>query len=450
MNTPATKPQEPLLPESGIFLNTIPVLDSKDSVWGYFVDFMSANGERIVRGAHIAAITNSTDPSTVIGGKKAIVAIDEHDLDAVRNGKWERQMILRMPAGHIVRHVTQAGRPISAATIFCITDFAAIETVLPLLPSPVYVTMDIEGRGEGELLRFMRTVKGKAVTAIATSVNTFRAFELCARAGFHLFQGEFFARPDTTRRLSISPSHSLLLELSAQVAQNADIAKIEAIFKKNPDLAAGLINLVHSAYFRTSQDIFSIRQAIAALGYQNIDKWVALMLFSINGSDPWSNPLFERAFLRAHTMELLTRSTLGLQALGDVAYLVGILSLMPLIFNVTIEEVLAKANVTRDMKQALLDREGMFGTFLSIIEKFEEGEYELIRRDAARLGLNPATVLSARTDAIKEYHTRAIGQRGHEKELNNPAVPTNSASNKQDPRGHAWFHRLFHRKRPPA
>jgi hypothetical protein len=144
-------------------------------------------------------------------------------------------------------------------------------------------------------------------------------------------------------------------------------------------------------------------------------------------------------------MELLTRATLGLQALCDVAYLIGILSLMPLIFDVTMEEVLTKANVTRDMKQALLDRGGMFGTFLSIIEKFEKGEYALIGQDATALGLDPAVVLSARTAAIREYHTRTVGQPEYDRGVDDPAVPAGDGSSKRDSRGHAWFHRLFHR-----
>lgn len=450
MDTAPKDYHEKRLPEGGIFFNTIPVLDAKDNVWGYFVDFLAADSERTLDGAQVAAITSGLDPAEVVGARKAIVTVDERSFNTAIDARWEDRAILQMPAAHVVRHVSQANRRTRLKTIFCATNFVMIETILPLLPSPVFLALDVGRRDEGELLQFMQAVEGKAVTAIARSVDTFSDFESCTRAGFHLFQGEFFIRPDTTRRLSISPGHSLLLELSAQVAQDADIAKVEAIFKKNPDLSTGLMNLVRSAYFRTSRDISSIRHAITVLGYENIDKWVALMLFSISGSDPWANPLFERAFLRARTMELLTRSVLGHRALGDAAYLIGILSLMPLIFDVTMEEVLAKAGVTREIKQALLDRQGVFGTFLALVERLEKADYELIRQQATRAGLKPATVLAARTGAIKEYHARAIGQQAqqpaHVRPPDTPAVPIERTDSKQDSRPRPWFRRLFSRK----
>ena len=164
--------------------------------------------------------------------------------------------------------------------------------------------IDVTDRKEGDLEAIMSGFRDLPVRTIATSVNTPEDFDLCSRLGFELFHGEFFRKPSVLTRSSISPNHALLLDLSARTAQDEDIRTIEDIFKKNPDLTFGLLNLVRSAYFPHANDVTSIKQAIALLGYKNLQKWAALMLFTINHSDPSSNPLFENVLVRATTMEL--------------------------------------------------------------------------------------------------------------------------------------------------
>ena len=116
------------------------------------------------------------------------------------------------------------------------------------------------------------------------------------------------------------------------------------------------MNLVHSAFYRGSEHVASIRQAIALLGYENLHKWVSLMLFSIERTDLGDNPLFEKALIRSRTMEL-SATKLRRKGLGSSAYISGIFSLVPALFDVPVEEVLIRANFVEEIKEALLQKE---------------------------------------------------------------------------------------------
>jgi c-di-GMP-related signal transduction protein len=173
------------------------------------------------------------------------------------------------------------------------------------------------------------------------------------------------------------------------------------------------MNLVHSAYYRVSEHVASIRQAIALLGYENLHRWVALMLFTIERSDPSMNPLFEKALIRARTMELAA-TRLRQKGLGSSAYISGIFSLIPALFNTPIEEILTKANFVDEIKQALLEKSGVIGDILTAVEQIEKGSYETFQY-SQELGLRRVDLFGAYTEAIMEYVAPA-GQKGTDRE----------------------------------
>ena len=291
------------------------------------------------------------------------------------------------------------------------SDIGLFKGMAPALPANCLVNIDIRNHSETELNRTVKTLKTSPVTIIATSVESQEQLNMCVRGGVDLFVGNFFTKPSAIKHKSISPSQALLLELSAQTTQDGDIRVIEGIFKKNPDLAFGLMNLVHSAYYRVSEHVASIRQAIALLGYENLHKWVALMLFTIERSDPAANPLFEKALVRARTMELAA-SKLRSKGLGSSAYISGIFSLVPALFDVPIEEVLTKANFVDEIRRALLERSGIVGGLLTAVEELEKGHHDTFqpRQD---LGLQQVDLCRVYTEAIMEYSIPKDQARGN-------------------------------------
>ena len=397
-----------------VFVNRSLILDSRRNISAYRLSFLMvpphADSATVAKPdlEHLTSILESIDPDIIAGNRAAFVKVDE-PLDDLRiSERWKTRIILDVPFSNVQRGNGDSSESWGEEKPrLCIGDFSVPENVIPLLPFPCHLKLDPHSLSAAELSGTMSALKGLPVVTVATSVDTPERFEACVRAGFDLFEGEFFTKPPVFGQKAISPNHLLLLELSARTSREEDVDVIEAIFKKNPDLSFGLLNLVNSAFFRVSEHITSIRQAIALLGYQNLHKWVALMLFSINHSDPSSNPLLDRALIRARTMEFAAVGQSG-KTQGDAAYMTGIFSLVPILFELSLEKILEKVNFPDNIKDALLKRSGELGLLLGTVEELERGEYNKGGEPPANPGISLVDLLSAQTRAILDSEAETL------------------------------------------
>ncbi len=393
-----------------IFANRSPILDLTRRTWAYQLDFVeivkTENGSQPQKPSDtsVSAFLDVSAPRSLTSGRMAFVRTDPQALGRLSGrADWKGKVVfdfgLSAPVGEDV--IGLLGCLDREKVLFCLSNVALTEATKPLFTSDCFVKIDIADRKEGDLETIISPFRDLPVRIIATSVNTPEDFDLCSRLGFELFHGDFFRKPSVLTKSSISPNHTLLLDLSARTARDEDIRTIEEIFKKNPDLTFGLFNLVRSAYFHTSNDVTSIKQAITLLGYKNLQKWAALMLFTISHSDPSSNPLFENVLVRATTMELAA-SKLRRKGLSDAAYMTGIFSLVPALFDVRMEEMVEKANFGEEIQEALLEGTGRLGAMLSVVEELERAAYEKCTTRIEETGVDLEHFFSAQATALIE------------------------------------------------
>jgi c-di-GMP-related signal transduction protein len=195
----------------------------------------------------------------------------------------------------------------------------------------------------------------------------------------------------------------VLLDLSRLLAKEADFVVIEKIFRQNPELHIKLLQFINSASFYTAQKITSIGQSIALLGYRNLQKWVTLLLFAGEGYDIKSTPLFERAVLRGRIMELLTGKVTHDVATADTAFITGVLSLVDTLFQSPLESILKDLNLSEEINNALLHRDGLLGTLVAVIENLEEEKYDLLKERLGTLNVDIEELFRIENNAIIEY-----------------------------------------------
>ena len=200
---------------------------------------------------------------------------------------------------------------------------------------------------------------------------------------------------------SISSSQEVLLKLFNDLRANKDVAVIERTFKDSPKLAYGLLQLMNSAFFRAGRKVASIGQAITLLGYENLQKWIVLLLFTVDHRDAQSHPLIEKALMRSRLMESLAKKT-GEWALADSAFITGMLSFMNVFFNLKPDEVTRKLNLIQEIQDALEKRKGVLGNLLALAEKTDRQEYDGMDEEIAALKLSAEDVLWAETNAIMD------------------------------------------------
>lgn len=184
-------------------------------------------------------------------------------------------------------------------------------------------------------------------------------------------------------------SRALALRLAQLVASDADTREIEEVFRLEPTLAYHLLRLVNSPGVGVGRQITSFAQAILILGRKQLRRWLNLLLFSAK-DDPRAPMLLARATLRARSIELLAKEAGLDRDAQESAFMVGMFSLLGVMFGMPLAQVLEPLKLDRELVAALLRREGELGTYLAAVEAAEQGGAAAEQAELA--ALLPATL----------------------------------------------------------
>ena len=256
----------------------------------------------------------------------------------------------------------------------------ALDQNRPLLKLAQVIKIDISRVDPARLQQLTANLKPLGKTLLAEKVESVEQMKLCHGLGFDLFQGYYFARPTVITGKHLQASELALMRLLGLLSHDADISEIEKVFKQEPVLTVNLLRLTNSVGSGMATRITSLRHAITILGRRQLLRWLQLLLYSGSSSAaPTVNPLLQLAATRGRLMELLVDKTPeikdGGRELIDQAFMVGILSLMPTLTSVSIEEVLSQLPVAAPVQDALVKRGGVLGHLLTLIESLENEDH---------------------------------------------------------------------------
>ena len=254
-----------------------------------------------------------------------------------------------------------------------------------------------------ELPLIAANLKKYPVTLLAERVKTVEEFDRCVAYGFELFQGYFFERPVIIGQKRIDPSGIAMMQLLQQLNEDWDINEVEEIFRENPGLTFNLLKLVNSVVIGLREKIKNLRHAIMILGTNHLRRWVQLALFAGKDDRGLNSPLLEMAAVRARLMELLTMQITRLPRTSDVveaAFLTGILSLLDALYETPMPYVVESLNLSDEMADALLRREGSHGQLLLLTEKLEKADFTAVQDLLESLSITFDQLLAAQLDAL--------------------------------------------------
>ena len=247
----------------------------------------------------------------------------------------------------------------------------------PLLECADIVKIDIM-QGNGERVReLVAQLKPFGKQLLAEKVETVEQFALCRSLGFDLFQGYYFARPTILVGKKLNPSQLALIRLLGLVLEDAETSEVENAFKLEPGLTVNLLRLTNSVSCGLATKITSLRHAITILGRRQLQRWLQLLIYSQPmGTAQDINPLLQLAATRGRLMELLAeRLHAKNREFADHAFMVGILSLMPVLLGVAMDEILAQLPVALRVKLALTgqgEHSGQLGQVLHLVAATEQ------------------------------------------------------------------------------
>jgi EAL and modified HD-GYP domain-containing signal transduction protein len=184
-------------------------------------------------------------------------------------------------------------------------------------------------------------------------------------------EGEWFLAPPPKPVGNQVASRALAMKLVQLVSADADTHEIEAVLRQDPTLSYHLMRLVNSLGMGSGRRVSSFSQAILILGRAQLRRWLNLMLFSSREGDQRSPMLLARVAVRARTMELLAKDAGLGKAQQEQAFMVGMFSLLGVLFGLSLAEVLKPLTMSDAVQQALLAHEGDLGALLAIVEAAE-------------------------------------------------------------------------------
>lgn len=279
----------------------------------------------------------------------------------------------------------------------------ASESYRPLLALAEIIKVDVKELDNNALRALVAQLKPLGKKLLAEKVETSEQMAFCQSLGFELFQGYFFAKPTVIAGKKLNPAQLTLMRLLSLLMEDADTVELEKAFKLEPGLTVNLMRLTNSVGSGVTTQITSLRHAIAVLGRRQLQRWLQLLLYTNpKDSSQGFNPLLQLAATRGRLMELLAdRVQVKNREFADHAFMVGIMSLMPALLGVEMEEILGQLPVQQRVKQALTDFGGQLGDLLKLVMATEQTDPQATEDALQPLpGLKPQVVSSSISQAL--------------------------------------------------
>lgn len=260
-------------------------------------------------------------------------------------------------------------------------DYLLKHSTLPLLDLASFVKLDVLAMERDELVRTVERLHQHDLQLIAEKVETPAHYEMCRELGFDLFQGYFFSYPDVIQTRTATANRSVVLSLIAQLQNPAiELREVEQLIAQDVILSFRLLRYINCATFGLRREVDSIRQALMLLGLGTVRNWATLLLLSrIDDRKP--RELMTIALIRARMCELLSVTHPDIDS--SQAFTAGLFSLLDAMLDMPMDNLLDQLPLSLPIKLALLNREGVLGTLLADVIRYERGEWDGLTRHAA-------------------------------------------------------------------
>jgi len=223
-----------------------------------------------------------------------------------------------------------------------------------------------------EISKLVRKLDGLNVTLLAEKVETLEQFKRLKMLGFTLFQGYFFAKPEMLKQKKITTAKQNILELISQASQiDLNINRISEIFAIDPGLTYKLLRFINSPTYGSSQEITSLKHALAYIGQVELKKFIALLALSDLSSDK-NSEIMRLSLARAKFCEQIALCRFESEN-PPKAFLTGILSLIDGILDYDLEHVLGVLPIHEEIKSALRSEQSDLTNYLLLVRKIEQG-----------------------------------------------------------------------------
>jgi len=361
------------------FVARQPIFDRAQKVFGYEILFRNGVEDYFNSDPELAA--RSTLDSSLLFGINMLCDNRRAFLNCTREVLFKDLLTLLPPhqtVAEILETVEPEDRVVAACKrlkaagyLIALDDFAPNDPRQPLVEFADIIKIDVRATRTEERAGMMRRLGSPKCKMLAEKLETPHEFQQARNMGFSYFQGYFFCRPELVVGHEVPSSRLHYIRLLEMVSRTEiDMHELEKMLKQEASIAYRLLRYLNSPLFGFALEIKSIRHAMAVLGEREMRRWVRLVV-AVGAAEQTCSELVVMGLARARFCELLS---VRLQSDTDL-FLMGLLSIMDAILEVTMDVLLEQLPVDREIKAALLGQNSTLRPLYQLMLAQEAGEW---------------------------------------------------------------------------
>lgn len=380
-----------------------PILDKRGRVHGYDLLFRNAPEVMLRRDAELAMQT-MLDNEVIFGLERLTNGLPAF-ITCTAEALIESSVLVLAP-GTTVLCVPASVEPEARLMESCrslqergfrlaLDDFAWSSKPHPLLGQADYVRLEFSHFREAERQQLC-TEAGGSVALVAKNVATYEDHRQACSMGFTLFQGDYYCHPVLLKKRKVPANGQMHFEIVRELYHEPiNIRKVSELVRRDASLTYRLLRLVNSPLYGIYQEIRSIETAITVMGEATFRRVVSLAVLSeLNRDQP--SAILHLALVRARFCELAA-CRFDLDA-GE-QYLLGMLSLLPAMLGVPMEEIVPMLPLRGQICEALAGTMNAERTLLAWLELHEHGDWDACDRLVAAHDLDSTMLVQCYLEA---------------------------------------------------
>jgi EAL and modified HD-GYP domain-containing signal transduction protein len=251
-------------------------------------------------------------------------------------------------------------------------NFVYRDEVGPLAMLADIVKLNVRKLDRTTLTKQVQLLKPLKVKLLAEEVETHEDYQFCKNLGFDYFEGYFFTKPQYSKEQGLPFNRASTLYLLSKL-QNPDINFNELEHAVGQDVAMSyrILRYLNSPLAALPRKVSSIRHAISLVGTSLIRQWASVIWLESIEEKP--RELMIMAMVRAHMSEQLA-TAMGCKN-ADQFFTVGLLSLLDVLMDREMKDILGELPLTDVVKTALLERSGLMGQAVNCVEAYERCDW---------------------------------------------------------------------------
>ncbi|MCM3005293.1 EAL and HDOD domain-containing protein [Priestia koreensis] len=272
-----------------------------------------------------------------------------------------------------------------------------------LLPYADIIKVDFLNTTVAQRKRMFESIRAYPIKWLAEKIEDKETFQQAVKEGFTYFQGYLLSKPKVIKAHDVPAYFRTYYELIHHLSKKEpQIDHISQIIEQDLSLSYKLLKLINSPAYRRRPAIKSIRHAIVLLGLNELQKWVYVLMIREQQSMKKEIPeeIFKICLTRAKMCESIA-DKIGQKHNESSFFLAGMFSLMDVILQIPMEQVLLDLPILEELKHALRGGDNLLKQVLDLSLSIEQALWTQLSNHASKLSIEESDVFHAYVESIE-------------------------------------------------